>query len=181
VDLVLERVRSGKVADLGTGSGCLALSLAQEGDFSCVVGVDCSSEALELARLNQSRLRMESRVSIVKGDLCAPLEPGAWDALVSNPPYLTVSEYEALDACVREWEPAIALKSGADGLEATRRLLSEGLVVLRPGGWLALELDCTRAGVVARLAAERGWVSLSIHMDLFGRERYMLAQRSKTR
>ncbi|HEX6434091.1 MAG TPA: hypothetical protein VFZ87_07600, partial [Gemmatimonadales bacterium] len=86
-----------------------------------------------------------------------------------------------LDPSVREWEPAFALTSGVDGLEATGRLLTEGHAVLRLGGWLALEVDCTRAGVVARLAVERGWQSVSIHMDLFGRERYLLAQRSETR
>jgi release factor glutamine methyltransferase len=181
VDLLLQRVRTGTVADVGTGTGCLALSLAQEGNFARVVGVDCSSPALGLARLNRELLGLGDRVSFVEADLCAALRPGSCDALVSNPPYLTVSEYEALDASVREWEPAIALTSGADGLEASCRVLREGLAVLRPGGWLALEVDCTRAGVVARLASEQGWESVSIHMDLFGRERYLLAQRSKTR
>ena len=181
VDLLLQRVRIGTVADVGTGTGCLALSLAQEGGFTQVIGVDCSSEVLELARLNRSLLGAEERVSLVRADLCAPLRPGSCDALVSNPPYLTVSEYETLDSSVRAWEPALALQSGCDGLEATTRLLGDGQAVLRPGGWLALEMDCTRAGAVARMAVERGWDSVSIHMDLFGRERYLLAQRSETR
>jgi release factor glutamine methyltransferase len=181
VDLVLERVRSGTVVDVGTGSGCLALSLAQEGDFTRVVGVDCSSEALALAQLNRDLLGTGDRACFVRADLCAALLPGSCDALVSNPPYLTVSEYEGLDPAVREWEPAIALRSGVDGLEATIRLLTEGQAVLRLGGWLALEVDCTRAGIAARLAVERGWQSVGIHMDLFGRERYLLAQRSETR
>jgi release factor glutamine methyltransferase len=92
-----------------------------------------------------------------------------------------VSEYEGLDPSVREWEPTLALSSGVDGLEATVRLLSEGQAALRPEGWLALEVDCARAGQAARLAVERGWQSVSIHVDLFGRERYLLAQRSETR
>jgi release factor glutamine methyltransferase len=181
VDLLLQRVRTGIVADIGTGTGCLALSLAQEGDFRHVVGVDCSAEALQLARLNQDLLGAGERVSFVKADLCGALQPGSCDALVSNPPYLTMSEYEALDPSVREWEPALALRSGWDGLEATTRLLAEASAVLRCGGWLTLEVDCTRAALVARVAAERGWDSVSIHMDLFGRERYLLAQRSETR
>jgi release factor glutamine methyltransferase len=181
VDLLLQRVRIGTVADVGTGTGCLALSLAQEGAFTQVIGVDCSSEALELARLNRSLLGADERVSLVRADLCAPLRPGSCDALVSNPPYLTVSEYKTLESSVRAWEPALALQSGLDGLEATTRLLGDGQAVLRPGGWLALEMDCTRAGAVARMAVERGWDSVSIHMDLFGRERYLLAQRSETR
>jgi release factor glutamine methyltransferase len=181
VDLLLQRARTGRVADVGTGTGCLALSLAQEGEFTHVVGVDCSSEALGLARLNRELLGAGDLVSFVQADLCAVLQPASCDALVSNPPYLTVSEYEALDPSVKQWEPALALTSGLDGLEATNRLLAQGQAVLRPGGWLALEVDCTRASRVARLAVEQAWDSVSIHMDLFGRERYLLAQRSETR
>jgi release factor glutamine methyltransferase len=178
VDLILERVRTGRVADVGTGSGCLALSLALEGSFAEVVGLDCSVEALELARLN--RELVGAPVSFVQGDLCAPLRQEAFHALVSNPPYLTAAEYSELESSVRQWEPAMALVSGEDGMEATLRLLSEGRHVLRPGGWLALELDCTRAGLAACRARELGWHNVSVHVDLFGRERYLLAQRSVT-
>lgn len=181
VDLLLHRVRSGTVADVGTGSGCIALSLALEGGFTRVVGVDCSGEALGLARLNAELHGMRGRVAFVRGNLCSPLRQEQFDALISNPPYLTRGEYEALDSSVQDWEPALALNSGADGLDATIRLLDEGPAILRPGGWLALEVDCTRAALAARLAVERGWQAVSIHIDLFGRERYLLAQRSETR
>lgn len=179
VDLVLERVRTGRVADLGTGTGCLALSLALEGSFDQVVGVDCSAAALELAGLNRKQVGAD--VSLVQGDLCAPLKKGTFDALVSNPPYLTAAEYAGLDGSVRDWEPAMALVSGEDGMQATTQLLVEGLEVLRPGGWLALEVDCSRAALAARRASELGWNDVSVHVDLFGRERYLLAQRSETR
>ena len=79
---------------------------------------------------------------------------------------------------VRDWEPALALVGGDDGLGITRRLLDEAREVLRRGGWLALEIDCSRAALAAGLATERGWENVSIHQDLFGRERYLLAQRS---
>jgi release factor glutamine methyltransferase len=82
---------------------------------------------------------------------------------------------------VRDWEPALALVSGEDGLEATTRLLDEGRTVLRPGGWLALEVDSSRAQVTANRACGLGWEDVTIHMDLFGRERYLLARRSETR
>jgi release factor glutamine methyltransferase len=179
VDLLLSRVRTGRVADIGTGSGCLALSLAQEGDYSEVVGVDCSSPALGLARLNGKLAELP--LTLVQGDLCAPLRPAAFDALVSNPPYLTAAEYSGLDASVRNWEPAMALVSGSDGLEATARLLDEGQFALRVGGWLALEVDCSRAALAAERARALGWDDVTIHMDLFGRERYLLARRSNTR
>jgi release factor glutamine methyltransferase len=181
VALLLERVRTGLVADVGTGSGCIALSLATEGGFSRVVGVDCSADALALARLNSSLLGQAQVVDLLRADLCRALGQGAFDALISNPPYLTHEEYAGLDAAVRDWEPALALRSGVDGLEAIRRLLDEGRPVLRPGGWLALEVDCTRASAAAELACAYGWQDVSIHMDLFGRERYLLARRSETR
>ena len=83
-------------------------------------------------------------------------------------------------AAVKEWEPALALASGADGLEATSRLLREGQGVVVAGGWIALEVDCHRAAEVARLAAASGWLDPSVHRDPYGRDRYVLARRSET-
>ncbi len=178
VDVLLSRVREGRVADVGTGSGCLALSLATEGRFSLVAGVELMAGALELARENQARVG--APVQLLRGDLCAPLGPGSFDALISNPPYLTAREYDALDSTVRDWEPKAALVSGPDGLDATGRLLEQGRGVLREGGWIALEVDCTRAADGARRATALGWTEVAIHADLFGRERYLLARRSST-
>ena len=181
VDLLLQRVSSGLIADVGTGSGCIALSLAMEGSFSRIVATDRSPDALALARLNRELSVGRNAVEFVLGDLCAPLCQGIFDALISNPPYLSAAEYRSLDGSVRDWEPALALVSGEDGLEATSRLLHEGHAVLRPGGWLALEVDCSRAQVTANRACGLGWEDVTIHMDLFGRERYLLARRSETR
>ncbi len=178
IDRVLERVRNGRVADIGTGTGCLALSLAGEGSFSQVIGIEASSEALALAAENR-RLH-GAPVSLIRGDLCAPLQRGAFDALVSNPPYLSPGEYAALEPSVRSWEPSAALVSGSDGLEATTRLLRGAMEVLRPGGWLVLEVDAGRAHECARRAAALAWSDVVIERDLFGRERYLLARRSET-
>jgi len=179
VELLLARTRTGRVADIGTGSGCIALSLESEGSFTEVIGVDRSSDALALAEEN--RALVGGRVKLVQGNFCAGLRSGAFDALISNPPYLTAAEYAGLDPAVRVWEPEMALASGEDGLEATTRLLDEGRDVLRAGGWLALEVDCARAGSAAHLASALGWLDVGIHVDLFGRERYLLARRSNTR
>jgi release factor glutamine methyltransferase len=119
-------------------------------------------------------------VDFMRADLCTSLAPGSLDALIANPPYLTLGEYAALDASVRDWEPPLALRSGIDGLEATTRIIDQGRAVLRPGGWLALEVDCSRATAVAGLASRVSWENVSLHQDLFGRERYLLAQRSNT-
>lgn len=176
VELVLQRVPAGSVADIGTGSGCIALSLAREGIFTRILAVDRSAAALELAGEN-ARLT-GGLVRFVRGDLATALAPESCDALVSNPPYLSVSEYASLDTSVREWEPAEALASGDDGLTATRALLDDARRVVRTGGWLALEVDCSRAATAARCATVLGWRDVAIHTDLFGRERYLLARRS---
>jgi release factor glutamine methyltransferase len=176
VDLVLARVPGGRVADVGTGSGCIALSLASEGQYQQVVGIDLSPDALALA--SENRALTGARVALVRGDLCQPLAPASLDTLVSNPPYLTAAVYAALDGSVREWEPALALASGPDGLDAVLALLDAGRAAVRAGGWLALEIDCARAAECAWHAGAFGWTDVAIHADLFGRERYLLARRS---
>jgi release factor glutamine methyltransferase len=176
VELVLGRAQGGDVADIGTGTGCIALSLATEGGCRRVVAVDCSDAALALARANAAALRVE--LALVRGDLTHALAAGSLDALVSNPPYLSAAEYAALDPSVRDWEPALALQSGPDGFAATEALLDDGQRVLRPRGWIALELDASRAAEAARRASALGWADVAIHHDLFGRERYLLARRN---
>jgi release factor glutamine methyltransferase len=175
VDLLLARVRGGMVADVGTGTGALALALANEGAFTSVVATDIADAALALARENVAETGV--RVGLVQSDLCAALRPGAFDALVSNPPYLSMAEYMALDQAVRGWEPEGALVGGTGGSEITMRLLDDARTVLRPGGWLALELDCSRAEACARQASALGWNEVTVLADLFGRDRYLLATR----
>ena len=175
VDLALERVRTGRAADLGTGTGCLALALRQEGAFDTVVGVDMSADALALAAENRAASGLG--VELVRGDLVTPLRGTGFDLLVSNPPYLTDAEYETLDSSVRDWEPALALASGADGMNASMRILAEGGRVLRPGGWLVMELDSSRAPAGAAGAVQAGWDQVHVWNDLFGRARYLTARR----
>ena len=178
VELVLERVGGGRVADVGTGSGCIALSLATEGRYDRVIAIDRSPAALALAAVN--RELVGAPVTLVRGDLTAPLRSRSLDGLVSNPPYLTATEYSDLDTSVAGWEPRDALVSGDDGLDATIRLLHDGSRVLRSGGWIALELDVNRAATVAEQARTREWEAVEVRADLFGRERYLLARRSKS-
>jgi len=174
VELALARVRTGTVADIGTGTGAIALALRQEGEFTSVIGVDCSADALALAAENGAMLGLAVEWRL--GDLLAPIaEP--LDLLVSNPPYLTEAEYATLDASVRDHEPRLALPSGEDGLDAIRRLLDDGRAVVREGGWMALELDCRRAAATAALAEGFGWREVLVQDDLFGRARYLLARR----
>jgi release factor glutamine methyltransferase len=164
----------GVVVDIGTGSGCIALALATEGSFARVIATDVSEAAAALARENIVRVSPAVPVEVRVGDLLAPIDGLRCRVIVANPPYLTESEWTALDPGVRDHEPAIALASGPDGLEATRRLLAGARGVLEPGGLLALEIDERRVPEVQGLAQAAGW-QVSIHRDLFGRPRYALA------
>ena len=175
VEHALRRVQAGRALDLGTGTGCLALALADEGQFTEVVAVDCSAAALELAAENAALTRRP--LQLVRSDFGAALSGERFDLIVANPPYLTEAEYAVLDAAVRRWEPALALVSGPDGMQATRRVLQEGMLLLHEGGWLVMELDSTRAPAVAQLASAAGYAEVAVWEDLFGRARYLTARR----
>lgn len=190
VDLVLRETGTrdtgngerGLVADVGTGSGCIALSLAMEGLFEKIVAVEQSPEAAALARENVERVAPPIPVEVREGNLLAPLVDkagrgrGAYRVIVSNPPYLSAAEYAALNGAVADFEPREALVSGKDGLTATRALFAGARELLEPGGLLAIEIDERRGDAVRSLAQEYGWRRLEIHADLFGRPRYALAK-----
>jgi len=177
VELLLEHAPGGVVADIGTGGGCIALALAEEGRYELVLGLDRSRGALALAAENRRTTGLG--VALVEGVLTSPLAGDSVDALVSNPPYLTEAEYEGLDPSVKAWEPREALVGGADGMEAYRALVEDGWRVVRDGGWMALEVDAFRAVDTARMAEAAGWSEVMVHEDLFGRARFVLARRSE--
>jgi release factor glutamine methyltransferase len=192
VELVLARCSTGRVADIGTGCGCIALALAVEGQFERIVAVERSAAAAALARENVKRLAPKTPVEIREGNLLAPLVDkgerggrrgrggrggrGGYRAIVSNPPYLTTAEYAELDRSVAAFEPPEALVSGRDGLEATRSLFAGAAALLEPGGLLAVEIDERRPDAIRALAREYDW-NVEVHDDLFGRPRYALAIR----
>jgi release factor glutamine methyltransferase len=168
------RLPGGIAVDIGTGSGCIALSLALEGRFDRVIATDVSAPAAALAQENVARVAPGTPVEVRLGDGLAPLRGLCCRVIVANPPYLTEAEWEALDPMVRDQEPAQALASGPDGLEVTRALLGGARAVLEPGGLLALEIDERRADAVRAIALETGW-QVTMHRDLFDRPRYALA------
>jgi release factor glutamine methyltransferase len=176
VELVLRSVTGGRVIDIGTGSGCIALALADEGAYHQVVGADRSAGALQVASGNVTRLKRN--VTLVRTDLVQGFAACAFDVVVSNPPYLTQAEYGALDPSVREWEPREALVGDGDGLGPIKALLESAGRVLGHGGTLALEVDSSRAEACRALAVDAGWDDVTVHDDLFGRARYLTARRS---
>jgi release factor glutamine methyltransferase len=183
VDLMLERCTPAirTVADIGTGSGAIALSLAYERDFDKVIGTDISRGALAIAEKNATLLAGELRspVEFLHGAVLAPLIERHVDAIVSNPPYIAYSEGRELPRSVRDWEPAVALLSGDDGLAVTRSIVAQAPGVLTRGGILALEVDTRRAGAVAEMIAVDGhYIDIEVLPDLTGRERFVIAWRS---
>ncbi len=182
VDLVLRSEEGGRgtVVDVGTGSGAIALALATEGDFDRVIATDVSRGALDVARRNAAFVRDDLRapVEFVHGSLLAPLTGLRVRTLVSNPPYIAFAELEELPASVRDWEPPLALLSGDEGLATTRAIVREAPSVLESGGLLALEVDTRRASLVAEALASNGsYRDVAVHLDLTGRERFVLARR----
>jgi release factor glutamine methyltransferase len=184
VDLVLSWSREhlseagwGTAADIGTGSGAIALSLAVEGRFQRVIATDLSAEALALADSNRERLEPGTPVEFRRGSLVEPLRDGECEVIVSNPPYLSTGEWKRAARDVRDYEPALALDGGADGLRAYRVLLRESARCLSPGGLLALELDFRRAADVHAMAVTAGWGEPRIVRDVFDRDRYLLASK----
>ena len=168
-------------ADVGTGSGAIAVSLALEGPFAAVWALDRSDAALEVARANVAALGLERRVRCLRADLLAPLAGRSLDTVVSNPPYVASGELAGLEPSVARHEPCEALDGGPDGLGPTRRLASEARGTLRPGGLLALEADARRAGATAAVVREAGFAGVAVRDDLFGRRRYVTALQTGVR
>lgn len=182
VDLVLHATKGqGIVADIGTGSGCIALALATEGDYELVIATDVSQESTAVARSNadlQNDMRGRS-VEIRVGEFLEPLTPqDRITAIVANPPYIAPREMAELPSSVRDWEPHVALVSAEDGLAHSKKIIHQGATVLTTGGLLALECDSRRARRVAQFARENGsYDDIRIHSDFTGRERYVLAHK----
>jgi release factor glutamine methyltransferase len=184
VELVLDAMSGtpgGVAIDVGTGSGAIAIALAAEGNFERVYGTDISLGALAVAARNVDlAARLRAPVELLHGSLLGPVGGMRARVVVSNPPYIALGEAQALPASVRDWEPAVALYSGADGMTATSRLVREAAAVLEPGGLLALEVDVRRASIAAELVSrERRFDSVRVELDLTGRERFVLARRQE--
>jgi release factor glutamine methyltransferase len=166
-----------RIADVGTGSGCIAVTMACELPGAVVTASDVSDGALAVARDNAQRLGVAGRVTFLQGEWTAPLRARApFDMLLSNPPYVSDVEMGELAVDVRNYEPRAALSAGADGMAAYAQLLAEAPGLLAPGGYVALEVDPRRAGAVAALVGE-AWPGAAVRRrrDLADRDRVVEA------
>ncbi|MBV8196074.1 MAG: peptide chain release factor N(5)-glutamine methyltransferase [Candidatus Dormibacteraeota bacterium] len=180
VELAVQRIRSRGdecvAADLGTGSGCIAVTLAAELSALRVVATDVSDAALDIARDNATRHGVADRVTFLSGDWGDAL-PDAVDVVVSNPPYVTKAELAQVDRDVRDFEPRGALDGGDDGFAAYRSLVPSLRDRVNPGAILLLEVDPRRAAGVASLAGGAfDGARTSLHRDLAGNDRVVEAQ-----
>ena len=169
---------AGAVLDLGTGSGCLAIIVAKKVPLAEVHAVDVSAEALEVARANAAR--HEAKVTFYEGDYFSALAAETrLDLIVSNPPYIPQGDLDQLQPEVRDFDPPLALNGGLDGLVHYRRLASEGLERLNPGGRLMLELGDGQAASVGAIFGQAGWRVEAVDKDYAGMERILVAGHAK--
>jgi release factor glutamine methyltransferase len=166
-----------KFVDVGTGSGCIAVSIAHAVSSSSGWATDISKQALETARLNALRHRVSGRIQFIQADLleCFSRKP-AFDLILSNPPYVTLEEYDTLPSGVRDYEPHRALFGGEDGLDLYRRFMPEVLPRLKPGGFLLLEAGAGQAERIGRIIEKEGLVLQEVLNDLRKIPRCLIAR-----
>jgi len=162
--------QAGTILDIGTGSGAIGVTLVLE-TKARVMATDISVDALHIARQNAGALN--ARVTFVACDLGTAFADGSFDLVVSNPPYIAARDHASLQPEVRDHEPALALFGGEDGLAIYRRLIPEAARLLRPGGWLMMELG--DAVAVREMCAD--WTGAEIMNDLAGIPRILTARR----
>ncbi|MEW6145817.1 MAG: peptide chain release factor N(5)-glutamine methyltransferase [Thermodesulfobacteriota bacterium] len=167
------------ILDAGTGSGCIAVTIACEKPGARVFAADISPGALELARANAERLSPEGRIFFVLGDLTEPFKRGSLDLVVSNPPYIPEAEYAMLPPDVRDYEPRSSLVGGEDGLFFIRKIIADAGRVLKQGGWCMLEVGSGQSSDVKSLFGEAGFTEISCKRDINDIERVVRAQWKK--
>lgn len=170
------------IVDVGTGSGCIAIALATGLTKPRILAIDRSPDALAMAKSNAARHAVRDRIEWLEGDLLMPLQgqlsEGSVDVIVSNPPYISESDWAGLEPEVRIFEPCMALVGGVQGTEFHERLLRESREILAPGGMLIMEIGAGQGPMIRRLAGQiDGYRALRIIEDAAGIERVVVARR----
>ncbi len=181
IDLALKKCKSknlGRWADLGTGSGALAVGLARNFPLWDGHAVDCSKEALEVAKKNLNELALDASVKVSLGHWWDPLKAwwGDFDLVVANPPYIPNSVLKKLDPIIRDNEPHLALCGGLDGMDSCREIIKGGSQGLKPGGWLIFEHHYDQSQKALECLDQQGFVEVSFEKDLDGVRRFALGR-----
>lgn len=179
IELIVERIGAppGRILDLGTGSGAIALALARRYEAAQVTAVDASEPALALAAENATSLGLQERVRLLRSDWFDALPAGeTYDVIVSNPPYLTESETAEAEPEVRAFEPVSALTAPDEGLADLKKIILGARERLPPGGLLALETGIAHHAALQRLLGDAGFVSTESVRDLTQRDRFVFAR-----
>jgi release factor glutamine methyltransferase len=175
------------IADVCTGSGCIAVALLKHLPGARAIATDLSKDALEVAGKNAIRHAVQDRLDLLHGDLLAPVRDfpasrgvGSLHYLVSNPPYIPDHEWEAVKPNVREYEPELALRGGADGLDQVRRLIAEGPDLVRPGGLILIEVaDSCAPAALELMRSRQGIDEARIIADFEGLPRVIVGRRAR--
>lgn len=179
VETVLEMGRDiphPKIVDVGTGSGCIALALAHELKGAEVYAIDFSPDALEIARANAVRMQLDRRVQFLQSNVLeALINTSDFDFVVSNPPYVGFDEADKVQKSVRDFEPRMAVFAGEQGLDVIGPLVEQAQQVLKPGGWLALEIGYSMRDAVLSLLSATMWEDVRVVPDLQGIPRVVAA------
>jgi len=179
VEATLELARAmerPRIVDVGTGSGCIVLALASDLPEAELQAVDISAEALEIARSNAARLALDGRVVFRQTNLLEGISPESFDLVVSNPPYVGESEADKVQREVRKFEPHLAVFGGPQGLDVYRRLIPQAREVLRPGGYLLMEMGFSQERAIRELLAD--WAEVRSVSDLQGIPRVMAGRKN---
>jgi len=180
VNLVLDctdlwLAKSPAIIDVGTGSGCIILSLADARPDGRYLAIDISEDALSLARENAAELGLAGKVHFVNADLADVVDPESVDAVVANLPYIPSKVCDGLPPTVRDYDPRSALDGGPDGLDIIRNVIQDAAIILKTGGRIFLEIGEEQAAAVKQLLEESGFSQTTVTRDLNNRDRVVSA------
>ena len=173
---ILQDISSPSMIDIGTGSGCIAVTVACECENAKVFATDISIEALMIAMENAKRYDVGARASFICSDYLSSFKDKSFDIVLSNPPYVGEDDLFTLEPDVRNFEPVLALSGGKDGLDCIRKIASQAKRVLKNGGWCILEVGAGQSEWALEILEQSGFNYISFAKDLSGRERVIKAK-----
>lgn len=176
IEGILEKIKPQHILDLGTGTGCLLLSLLRENPGATGVGVDISPLALAVAQENAINLSLANRAKFVLSDWGVHIE-GEFDLIVSNPPYISQADYEKLDRSVRDYDPVLALLAGKDGLDCYRKIAPVIHKHLAYNGFFAIEIGIGQERLIEKILSDNNLRALEFRKDLAGIVRCIIGDR----